>query len=100
MSHKGHPDCIHDTKKACEQARREAMGHCVELTGAGDECTNWAIEQVAGRGYCGQHLSSVLLKEDRDRRIARKRAELDGRITAYLHWRVEHPSIWDRMEGA
>ena len=97
VGHRNHPDCPYSTKKVCEQARREAMGKCAAMTDSGEECLNWAIDRVDERGYCGQHLSSVSLRKDREMRAARKKEELDMRIATYLDWQVEHPSVWDRM---
>jgi len=97
MAHKNHPDCEYTSIRACNEAARERLGHCVEMTGAGEECTNWAIDLANDRGYCGQHLSSVLLREDRERRAVRKKAELDDRIAEFLAWRDEHPSVHDRI---
>lgn len=61
------------------------------------ECTNWAIDHFDGKGYCGQHLTSLVLRADQKRRIEAKRAALDARIDLFLEWTIVHPSIHDRM---
>jgi hypothetical protein len=97
MSHKGHPECIFTTKKGCEANKRLEMGKCVAMTGESSQCDNWGIDRVEDKAYCGQHINSVLLKADNDRRAAKKRAELDGRIDLYLMHRAAHPSLHDTM---
>jgi hypothetical protein len=84
------------SKSACERARREALGPCVELTGSGESCSHLGIERVEERSYCGQHLNSVLLEADRSRRAAQRKAELDERIDRFMAWSSNHPSVWDR----
>ena len=76
------------------------MGQCSEMIDSKSEpypCTNWAIDKVKGRGYCGQHIASVVRADDERRRSEKARYELDKRIDLYLAWREEHPSIHDRM---
>jgi len=92
--------CGHPTKKACDLARKVALGQCSEMIEAKGEphpCPHWAIEKVAERGYCGQHVGSVIRAEDDRTRQAARRAEMDARIDAYIGWRAKHPSVWDRM---
>jgi len=98
--HGNHPICPYTSKKACETAKRLGMGRCSAMKDNGEECSHWGVEKVDERAYCGQHIASVLLKEDHDRRAAAKRAELDGRISTYLAWRADHPSLHDTMRGA
>lgn len=100
MSHRGHPDCVFTTKRACELAAKVEMGKCAAMTDKGEECSHWGIDRVEERPYCGQHINSVLLKADNDRRAATKRAELDERITGYMAWRADHPSVHDTMREA
>jgi hypothetical protein len=66
----------------------------------GEECSHWGVEKVDERAYCGQHLRVMFLAADEHRRAAAKRAELDGRISTYLAWRADHPSLHDTMRGA
>lgn len=83
------------TWAACEQAQKEARGRCTAMTEKETECSNWAIEEYEGKGYCGQHYESAVNRALERERAARRRAELDERITAYMEYRKEHPSIWD-----
>lgn len=95
--------CEHPTKAACEQARRESFGKCVAMTepkkknAEPGECTNWGTSYVGDRAYCGTHAGGVLNAELEAQRAAVKRAELDSRIDAYMDFRVDYPSVWDRM---
>lgn len=92
--------CDFTTKKACALARKVALGQCAEMIDdkAGPyPCTHWAVEKVAERGYCGTHIGAVVRAEDERLRAAKKRAELDGRIDAFMAWEAEHPSVHDRM---
>jgi len=91
--------CEYPTKKACDLARKVALGQCSEMIGKSEPhpCPNWAIEKVGERGYCGQHVASVVRAEDDRQRKIKVRAEMDNRISAYMAWRVDHPSVWDRM---
>ena len=91
--------CEFATKKVCDLARKVALGPCSEMIEAKGEpypCAHWAVERVGERGYCGQHIASVIRAEDDRVRAAKKRAELDGRIDTYMGWRAEHPSVWDK----
>ena len=92
--------CDHPTKKACAAARRVAMGQCTEMIDSKSDpypCTNWAVDKVAGRGYCGQHIAKIVrLENDRQRQVAAK-ADLERRIDLFLAWQADHPSVWDRM---
>jgi len=98
-SHSG-VTCEHATKKACALARKALLGQCSEMIEAKAgpyPCTHWAVEKVGERGYCGQHIASVIRAEDDRQRNEKRRAELDGRIDTYIDWRTTHPSVWDRM---
>ncbi len=99
MSHKGDSNCIFSTIKACEAAKRLEMGKCVSMTGEDTQCDNWGIERIDDKAYCGQHVTSVYLKADRERRAAVHKALLDEKVTTYLAWRAEHPSVWDTLRG-
>jgi hypothetical protein len=98
MSHKGHPDCPHPTKAACERARRIELGQCQETTGDREPtpCRHWAVEIIGDRRVCGQHARSVAIRVDIERRRAAKRADLDRRLDEYVAWTAEHPSVWDQ----
>jgi len=92
--------CGYPTKKACDLARKVALGQCSEMIEAKGEphpCPHWAVEKVADKGYCGQHLGSVIRAEFERDRTERLREELNARIAEYIDWRAEHPSVWDRM---
>ncbi len=92
--------CEHVSKKACDLARKVAMGQCDEMIEAKGEpypCKNWAIEKVGERGYCGQHIASVIRAEDDRQRQNKRRTEMDARIDDYMAWRQRNPSVWDRM---
>lgn len=91
--------CPHLTKKACDQARKEALGKCVAMTGdrEPEPCRNWAVDRYDGRGFCGQHYASAVNRGIRAAREAAKRAELDARIDAFIAWTKDHPSVWDAM---
>ena len=97
MAHKGDDTCIYPSIKACNEAKRLEMGKCVSMTGENDQCDNWGIERIEDRAYCGQHVTSVYLKADRERRAAAQKERLDAKVTTYLAWRAEHPSVWDSM---
>jgi hypothetical protein len=58
-------------------------------------CSHWGIGTVDDRPYCGQHLNGVFLAADKARREADRKAEIDGRIDAYMARRLIHPSVWD-----
>jgi hypothetical protein len=97
--HAGAP-CPHPTKKACDLARKVEMGQCTAMVDGRNEphpCTHWAIEKIDERGYCGQHLNSVVLAKYESDRKTRIVTEMNDRIDAYMTWRNEHPSVWDRM---
>jgi hypothetical protein len=88
------------SKKACDTASRLSLGQCSEMIEAKSgpyPCKNWAVEKVTGRGYCGQHIASVIRAEDDKQRKAKRRAEMDARIDEYTAWRSTHPSVWDKM---
>lgn len=84
MAHKGHPKCEFTSKAACESARREAMGRCSAMTEKMTDCTNWGVDHVNGKAYCGQHLASMALREDEARRQRERTAALDASVAAYL----------------
>ena len=95
--------CSFPTRKACDLARKAALGQCSEMVqakGKGDPypCPHWAVEKVGYRGYCGQHINSVILAADEMQRRIKAGEALEKRISAYLTWRIDHPSVWDRME--
>lgn len=97
MAHKGHPRCPHTSKAACEKARRTALGPCKALVGDKDPqpCNHLAVDED---GYCGTHLDVLVRKLEgtwMERRLAEKRAELDRRITEFLAFSADHPSVWD-----
>jgi hypothetical protein len=85
------------TKKALLEAFRAEMGRCSEMIEETRECPHWGIEKVNDRAYCGQHVRAVFLAADAARREAARRAEVDGRIDAYLAWTAVHPSVHDAM---
>lgn len=92
--------CGHPTKAACEKARKEALGRCVSMTADKKTPTNcrlWATSIVDDRALCTMHAGQVLTAQIEAERKARKTAELNARIDAYLAWRAEHPSVHDRM---
>jgi len=98
-AHLGVP-CAHPTKKACELARRAELGQCSEMIEAKGEpypCTHWAIDRIAGRGYCGQHIAAVARAEDETIRRNKVREEMNAHIDRYIAWREIHPSLHDRM---
>jgi len=101
MSHlHGGVVCEHPTRKACDLARKVAMGQCSEMIEAKNEpypCKNWAVDKVADRGYCGQHIAAVIRAEYERIRRETAQAEITARIDLYLAWRKKNPSIHDRM---
>lgn len=97
MAHKGHPVCQYTSKAACERARREELGPCIAMLSEDRQCNHLATDKVDGRGYCGQHISSVYLAADNAARLAVKRAAVDARIDRYQQFVAEHPSVWDAM---
>ena len=101
MAHKhlGVP-CPHPTKKACELARHAELGSCQQMIDSKNEpypCTNWAVDRIDGRGYCGQHIASVARAADEQVRQTKVRAEMNAHIDRYIAWRELHPSVWDKM---
>lgn len=81
-------ECEHLTKKACEAARKEAMGRCSELLqsdkSGSTTCSNWAVERVNDRGVCGQHYGSMLDRQTKAEREAARRARIESAIQGYL----------------
>ncbi len=69
----------------------------IEAKGEPYPCTHWAIDKVDDRGYCGQHIASVIRAEFEKGLKTRSRAEVNERIDRYLAWREKHPSVHDRM---
>jgi hypothetical protein len=99
MPHAGHPDCIYKSKAACERARHEALGRCVELTQDKRQpkpCSHWAESIVDKKPVCNQH-ATVLLNRllEQQRRLDRIN-KLNARIDAHLAWVRDHPHVWDR----
>lgn len=85
------------TKKAQLALFRAQMGLCSAMIEEDKPCPHWGIGRVNDRAYCGAHIRSVYLAEDRVRREIARKAEIDGRIDAYMAWTAEHPSVLDRM---
>jgi hypothetical protein len=101
MSHRGHPACPHATKGACDKAKREALGRCVEMTQAKEptQCRLWASSIVEGRPMCNAHAGAVLERHLEERRKADRASAWQARVTAFMDWTAEHPSVHDRMPG-
>jgi hypothetical protein len=97
VAHKNHPTCEFTSKAACEKARRIAIGQCVAMLDEDHQCSHWGTDTVDGRGYCGQHIGTVVRAADEAVRSATKKAEMNQRIDRALKWHEQHPSVWDRM---
>lgn len=90
----GHPGCPHTSWAACDLSLRVAFGQCKAITGDREPvpCTRWA---VADDGWCWQHYVSESERVKREARAASRQLQLDQKITAFLEWTKEHPSVWD-----
>ena len=97
MAHKSHPICDHNSKAACDKARRVAIGPCASMIAEDKPCPHWGIDKVNDKPYCGQHMNSVFLAADQARRDAARKAEIDARIDQFLLWTSAHPSVWEAM---
>jgi hypothetical protein len=99
LPHKAaHPECPHNARTwgDCDKAEQEARGRCASLVRDGEgECRNWGTDPHADRWWCGQHIASILLAEDKARREAARKARLDSDIDVHMAWTAEHPSVWD-----
>jgi hypothetical protein len=80
--------CEHSTKKACDAARREVLGRCVELIASdksgSTSCRNWAVDRVNGKAVCGQHYLSIWTRDREAAERARQRAVLDASIDSFI----------------
>ena len=95
-----HEGCPHLTKALCQQAEREALGKCSEMTGnqrKPEQCSRWAVATYKERPACGQHYLTMVGKEIALASRARDAAEMNKRIDAALEWHKDHPSVWDEM---
>jgi hypothetical protein len=99
MAHKGHPGCPHNSKAACETARKIAVGQCSELVGDKDPhpCTRWGVDLIDGRPFCGQHITAKAIEAASLAARQAKQAAINARIEQYIAWREMHPSVWDEM---
>jgi hypothetical protein len=93
VSHKGHPTCEHNSKAACDKARRVAIGQCVSMLDENRQCPHWGIDRVDDKPYCGQHINSVYLAAAQARLDADLRAAVTGRIDAYLDKTGQVPHV-------
>lgn len=85
------------TWAACDRATLEARGRCAAMTGKAEECTNWAVDEFEGKGYCGQHYASRVNDAIKRERETERRQRIDQSIERFLAWTAEHPSVHDRM---
>ena len=102
MPHKGHPACVYDTKAACDKARKEALGRCTAMTSdkrTPTQCSKWAQSMVGGQGVCNTHAETVLSRQLAEERRAQRMAEMQDRISAFMRWTADHPSVWDNQRG-
>lgn len=97
MAHKGHLVCEHNSKAACDKARRIAIGQCSTMVAEDKPCPHWGIDKVNDRPYCGLHVRAIFLAADAARRQDEYRKLLTARIDRSLLWHRLHPSVWDRM---
>jgi pyridoxal/pyridoxine/pyridoxamine kinase len=101
MAHKGHPICPHTSKAACEQARREELGKCTEMTADQKnptQCARWANSLVNGRGLCDMHAGTILARELAERQDRERMEAVNARIDQYIEWTKTHPHVWDTMK--
>jgi hypothetical protein len=82
---------------ACDKAARIAIGQCVSMIDEDRQCSNWGVDRVDDRAYCGQHLRAVFLAADTERRETARKADVMARIDAYMAWTAAHPSISEPM---
>lgn len=93
---KAHAECPNGatTWGDCEKAEKEARGRCVAMTEAGNECSNWAIDEYEDRGYCGQHYESAVNRALKRRKEEVRQAALRVGIEEHQAFTREHPSVW------
>lgn len=87
MAHKGHPHCQFKSKAACDNAIREAIGKCTELTQdkkAPTQCARWGTGLVNGRAMCDMHAGMIIERESAVTRQAAKKQAMHERIDAYI----------------
>lgn len=92
--------CEHPTIKACTAARRLAMGQCSAMKESKSDpepCTNWAVDTVEDRGYCGQHVASMLSRAIEARRKQERVDRIGRSIAHFMAWNGVFPSIWDKF---
>jgi len=89
-----HKLCPHKTKAACEQAQRAELGRCSAMTQSETECSNWAVDRVNDRPYCGQHIASIAAAADKERRQAIRKARMDQAADEFIEFTKLHPSVW------
>ena len=92
-----HVGCVYTTKAACARARQEELGHCTHLTQDANECSHWAVDRGNdGKGYCNQHLASIVLADFKARRAAARKQSMDAAAERFIEKTRLHPSVWDR----
>lgn len=81
---------------ACDEAASHQWGRCKAIVGKTEpeSCVRWA---ASDEGYCGQHYTARVENDKRKARELVSQLQLDERISSYLAWRAEHPSVWDVM---
>lgn len=95
-----HKDCPYPTKAACQQAERDLLGKCSEMTNdekKPSQCSRWAVTIYKARPACAQHYQTMVDHEIVMARRVREAADLNERIDAALMWHKDHPSVWDLM---
>ena len=100
MPHKAHSTCPHDTKAACDKARREALGRCTAMTAdkrTPTQCSKWAQSLVAGIGVCDMHAETILNRALAAEREAAKKAAMDAAAATFMRWTADHPSVHEAM---
>ena len=63
-----------------------------------DECSKRATGEHEGRWYCGVHYASRVNAALEAKRATFRKDALDERITAFLAWTADHPSVWSPRE--
>lgn len=83
----------------CDAKAAHAWGPCRAVVGKHEPepCSRWAVDD---KGWCGQHYTALVEGERQAARIAIERASLDARISEYMDWVKDHPSVWDRKVDA